>query len=316
MIKIQEVFFFQKLFQYKLELGLRINRIFPEPTSSFLAGLLIGSRRSIPVNVMDDFNTTGLTHIIAISGYNITIVIVFVMGLLSFLPRKIGFYTAIGSIVIFTFFVGASAAVVRAAIMGILGLLALHKGRETDTLLLILLTATFMIGYNPKILWYDVGFQLSFLAVLGLVYVAPLFDKWFQLVPKTLGLREALQMTLSAQITAVPIILLNFERLSLVAPLANVLVAPFIPLAMFFGFLAIVVSMISFQLSLLVGFLAYICLTAMLKTAELLANIPLASLEIQGLSYLVVVSYYLVVVLIIYFYNRKKLPLTFIRFKT
>lgn len=249
---------------------------------------------------MENFNITGLTHIIAISGYNITIVIVFILGILRFLPRKIGFYLAIISVIFFTIFVGASAAVIRAAIMGVLGLIALNKGRQTDTTLAILITATLMITYNPKVLWYDVGFQLSFLAVLGLIYVAPFFEKWFEKIPKTLGLREALMMTLSAQITAIPIILLNFERLSLIAPLANILAAPFIPLAMLFGFIAILVSFVSFKLSLIVGFFAYIFLEIILITAEFLANIPWSSVEIKNVSIFIVVGYYLVLIIFIY----------------
>lgn len=292
--------FFAKTYEWKKSLENKINQIFPEPNSSFLAGLLVGSRRGIPENVMENFNITGLTHIIAISGYNITIVIVFILGILRFLPRKIGFYLAIISVIFFTIFVGASAAVIRAAIMGVLGLIALNKGRQTDTTLAILITATLMITYNPKVLWYDVGFQLSFLAVLGLIYVAPFFEKWFEKIPKTLGLREALMMTLSAQITAIPIILLNFERLSLIAPLANILAAPFIPLAMLFGFIAILVSFVSFKLSLIVGFFAYIFLEIILITAEFLANIPWSSVEIKNVSIFIVVGYYLVLIIFIY----------------
>jgi len=96
----------------------RINRILPEPQASFEAGLLIGARKGIPDDLIKKFNITGLTHIIAISGYNITIIIVFVMWTLKRLPRKTGFIIAILSIVLFTLFVGASPAVVRASIMG------------------------------------------------------------------------------------------------------------------------------------------------------------------------------------------------------
>lgn len=297
--------FYAKIFDWKRGLEDRINRIYPEPNSSFLAGLLIGARRSIPESVMSDFNITGLTHIIAISGYNITIIIVFIMGMLRFLPRKIAFYIAIVGIIVFTIFVGASAAVVRAAIMGILGLIALNYGRQSDVTVSILLTATLMVGWNPKILVYDVGFQLSFLAVLGLVYVAPFFDKWMQKIPETLGLREALQMTLSAQVTAVPLILLNFERLSLISPIANILVAPFIPLAMLFGFVSILVSFVSFQLSLVVGFLAFIFLEIILYLNKWLAVIPYASVEVEGVGVLVVGGYYVILSFWIYRKNRK-----------
>ncbi|MDH5597240.1 MAG: ComEC family competence protein, partial [Candidatus Peregrinibacteria bacterium] len=96
----------------------RINRLFPEPHASFEAGLLVGARKGIPEDLMEKFNITGLTHIIAISGYNITIIIVFVMWMLGGLPRMMGFGVAVGAIILFTLFVGASPAVVRASIMG------------------------------------------------------------------------------------------------------------------------------------------------------------------------------------------------------
>ncbi len=297
--------FYAKIFAWKKKLEDKISQIFTDPSSSFLAGLLIGSRRGIPENIMEAFNITGLTHIIAISGYNITIIIVFIMGMLSFLPRKISFYMALVGIVIFTIFVGASAAVVRAAIMGILGLIALQKGRQTDVTLSILITATLMIAYNPKILWYDVGFQLSFLAVLGLVYIAPFFEKWFEKIPQTLGLREALMMTLAAQVTAVPIILLNFERLSLIAPLANILVAPFIPLAMLFGFIAVLISFLSLNLSLFFGFFAYIFLEIILIVAKFLAKVPWASVEVENISVFIVVFYYLLLTFFVYKKTKK-----------
>lgn len=298
-------YFYTQIFKWKKALENRINQIFPEPNSSFLAGLLVGARRSIPENIMQDFNTTGLTHIIAISGYNITIIIVFIMSMLRFLPRKIALYVAIAGIIVFTIFVGASGAVVRAAIMGILGLIALNYGRQSNVTISILLTAVLMIGWNPKILLHDVGFQLSFLAVLGLVYVAPFFDKWMQKIPNTLALREALQMTLSAQITAVPIILFNFERLSLISPIANILVAPFIPLAMLFGFIAILASFISFQLSLIIGFFAFIFLEIILNLNKWLALIPLASIEIKGIGVLAVSTYYLLLTFLILKYYPK-----------
>jgi len=126
----------------------RINRLFPEPHASFEAGLLVGARKGIPEDLMEKFNITGLTHIIAISGYNITIIIVFMMWALGGLPRKMGFVAAVAAIVLFTLFVGASPAVVRASIMGILGLIALNYGRDNNIHLTILWTAFFMVMWR------------------------------------------------------------------------------------------------------------------------------------------------------------------------
>ena len=270
----------------------KINQIFPEPHASFEAGLLVGARKGIPPDLMEKFNITGLTHIIAISGYNITIIIVFVMWILKNLPRRISFIVAIISIILFTLFVGASPAVVRASIMGILGLIALNYGRQNNIHITVLFSAFFMVLWNPKILWWDVGFQLSFAAVLGLIYVAPLFDKYAEKLPKAFGMREAIQMTLSAQVMALPIIIFNFERLSIIAPIANLLVIFAIPPAMMFGFVAVILSFVFTPLSLICGYITWGILTYIIKVIELMAIVPYASVNIAGTKVWMIFGYY------------------------
>ena len=264
-----------------------------------MAGLLTGSRRGIPEHLMNDFNVTGLTHIIAISGYNITIVIAVISGMLFWLPLKVRFFPSIVAIIAFTLFVGASAAVVRASIMGILGLLALQTGRQSEVRLTILWTLFFMLLWNPKYLWYDAGFQLSFLAVLGLVEIAPYLDPLFKHIPKTLGIREALQMTIAAQISAVPLILFLFGRLSLIAPIANLMVAPFIPLAMLFGFFGTVTSFLWFPLGQLIGYIGWGCLEWIILVAHTLANLPFASIELGKISGITISIYYVALGLLV-----------------
>lgn len=284
----------------------QINKLLPEPHASFEAGLLVGARKGIPLDLMEQFNITGLTHIIAISGYNITIIIVFVMWMLKGLPRRIGFGIAVGSIVLFTLFVGASPAVVRASIMGILGLIALNYGRQTNISLTILWTAFFMVLWNPKILWWDVGFQLSFSAVLGLIYVAPLFEKYSAKLPQAFGIREAILMTLSAQVMALPIIIFNFERLSLISPISNLLVAFALPPAMLFGFIAVLVSFLSHTLALIPAYLTWGVLTYIVKVIEITSGIPYASIDLPGMKVWMMFGYYLFLILFLYFYNKKQ----------
>ena len=282
-----------------------INRLFPEPQASFEAGLLVGARKGIPDDLMTKFNITGLTHIIAISGYNIAIIVVFFAWFFSRIPRKIGFIVTIAAIVLFTLFVGASPSVVRASIMGILGLLALNYGRQSNVSLTILWTAFFMVLWNPKTLWWDAGFQLSFAAVLGLVYVAPLFKKYAEKLPQAFGVRETILMTLSAQVMALPIIVYNFGRLSLIAPLANLLVAFAIPPAMLFGFMAVILSFLFFPLGLLPAYVAWGILTYIIKVIELTAEVPYASVDVADVGVWVMFVYYLILVLLLYYYHQK-----------
>ena len=276
----------------------QINGLYPEPHASFMAGLLTGSRKGIPKDLMAAFNTTGLTHIIAISGYNITIIIALITSVLFWVHPQYRVYPAITAIVIFTLFVGASAAVVRAAIMGILGLLALQVNRIANVRLTVLWTAFFMTAWNPLILLYDAGFQLSFLAVLGLIELAPLLDPLFQKIPNTLALRESLQMTIAAQITAVPLIVMLFGRVSLIAPIANVLVAPFIPIAMLFGTLGVALSIMVRPLGQLLASIGWLALEWILLVAQYMANIPYASLELRLPKWALVLYYALLIITI------------------
>lgn len=278
----------------------RINQIFPEPHASFEAGLLVGARKGIPDELIQKFNITGLTHIIAISGYNITIIIMFVMWILRGLPRKTGFIVAVLTIILFVLFVGASPSVVRAGIMGILGLIALNYGRQNNIHITVLLSAFFMILWNPKILWWDVGFQLSFAAVLGLIYVSPLFEDYVQKLPQAFGIREALQMTISAQIIALPIIIYNFGRLSLIAPFANLLVIFAIPPAMMFGFLAVLFSLVFNEIGLIFGYITWGVLSYIIKIIEILSSIPYASVNIKGIQFWMMFGYYGLLALCLY----------------
>lgn len=285
----------------------RINRLFPEPHASFEAGLLVGARKGIPDELMEKFNITGLTHIIAISGYNITIIIVFMMWALGGLPRMTGFVAAVVAIILFTLFVGASPAVVRASIMGILGLLALNYGRDNNIHLVILWTAFFMVMWNPKILVYDVGFQLSFAAVLGLIYVAPHFEATSQKLPQAFGIREAIVMTLSAQVMALPIIVYNFERLSLIAPISNLLVAFAIPPAMLFGFVAVILSFIFPPLAQVVAYLAWGVLSYIIGVIEMTAVIPYASVNLPGMSLWMILVYYVFLIVILMRFHKARI---------
>jgi competence protein ComEC len=295
---------FAFLFSVKERFEAQINRLYAEPYASFMAGLLTGSRKGIPERLLEHFNRTGLTHIIAISGYNITIVITVISGMLFWLPLKWRFVPAVLAIAAFTLFVGASAAVVRAAVMGVLGLLALQVGRQSEVRLTIVWTVTCMLLWNPKYLWYDAGFQLSFLAVLGLTEVSPLLDRAFARIPHVLGMREALQMTIAAQLSAVPLIVLLFGRVSLIAPIANLLVAPFIPPAMLFGFLGTMLSFVWFPLGQLVAYLGWGCLKWIILAAETLSELPYASVDTGQFHWSVLLLYYSILSCVLFYWNR------------
>lgn len=284
------------VFGFKMDFETRISKVFAEPYAGFMAGLLLGSRRGISDELTQKFNATGLSHIVAVSGYNITMLIVVVSGMFGFLGRRRKVIASAIMIVIFVILVGAGASVVRAAIMGGVALLALWFGRTYFVSIALFTAAFFMNLFNPLILLNDVGFQLSFLATCGLVYVVPLIEKYFVRLPEFFGIRESMTMTIAAQVLALPIILLNFGRLSLISPLANISVLPFVPAAMFFGFFAIVSGCFSNFLSLIFGFSAYLIMWLMILIVRFFAAVPLASLSLDWFNFWLAGIYYFVVV--------------------
>lgn len=231
--------FWRRLYRLKNFLEGRLQRLYSEPEAGFMAGILLGSRRGISGELMEHFNRTGLTHVLAISGYNITMVIVLVGSFFGFLSRRYRAVCAIVFVLLFVLLVGAGAAVVRAGIMGVIALLALYFGRQYDVGVALFCAAFLMAIWNPLIVVYDAGFQLSFLATFGVVYLSPRLLRYFSWVTSFCAVREALVLTLSAQIMTLPVILLDFGRISLIAPITNILVLPLIPFAMIFGFLSI-----------------------------------------------------------------------------
>ncbi len=257
----------------------QVGMILPEPHASLLAGLLTGSRRGLPDDVSDQFRTSGITHIVAISGYNITMILALLSSLLFWLPLKWRFWPLATGVILFTLFVGASPPVVRAAIMGILGLLALQANRLSVPRLTALWAAFAMLLWNPMMIWYDASFQLSFMALVGIMELTPLLKKLFDRVPNTLAIRDSLITTVAAQIGTLPISMIIFQQLSLVSPFTNLLVAPLVPIAMLLGFIAMCVSTLWLPLGLTVSYLAWAVLQCILWIGEFGSIVPLAAIR-------------------------------------
>ena len=271
-----------------------INNSLPEPHSSLLAGILIGARRGIPEYLLEAFNRVGVTHIIAISGSNITIIAAVLISLVQLLslPRRYNFWLISLVIGLFVVMTGASASVVRAGVMGVFVLLARELGRASRATNALVFTAFCMLLINPKILIFDAGFQLSFLATMGLVYINPLLQNYAKRWGEWLGIKEILVTTLSAIIMTTPLILYQFGRFSLVAPLANILIVPLVPLVMAVGFVAGLAGLISTSLGQIFGWGAWLLLQYIISVAEWLSHWSWASLELGGFHWVLMVAMY------------------------
>ena len=257
-----------------------IDKILPEPKASFLSALLVGARRALPSDLVNAFNITGTSHIVAISGYNISIISIMLLNFLSylFLPRRLIFWIVIVCLIAFTLVSGASASVIRAAIMGGLLVLAGREGRFYQVTNAMIFSGAVMLFFNPYLLRYDTGFKLSFLAAFGLIYLAPRFNTWLSSLPNFLSFRNNLSATLSAQIMTFPIIFWEFGRISLVATLTNVLILPAIPVTMLFGFLAGLVGFISLKVAGILVLPAWLLLSYQIFVVKMLSALPWVSI--------------------------------------
>lgn len=289
-----------KIYRYllnkKYELRTIINSGLAEPHAGFARALMFGDRRGMPSDLEDDFTSTGLTHLVAISGMNITILAALCMNFLiaAGLYRKQAYYFSVILLIMFIFMIGLPASAVRAGIMGILVLTAQQLGRLNRSGNAIALAAVLMLLLNPALLRDDVGFQLSFLAVIGLVALYPRLKSWYEQknYPALFGLGQALLITMSAIIFTLPIIAFNFSNVSLIAPLANILVGWAMAPIMMIIIFAIVATALFPILAPLWFFPAYVLLQYIIRAAGLLADIPHASLKIDHFSCIWIMIYY------------------------
>lgn len=272
----------------------RINQLWHEPYAGFMSGLLYGYRGGLG-SLNEDFNRTGVTHIIAISGYNITIIATILLALCIhlYIPRQKAFWFVSAGILLFVFFTGASASVVRAGIMGFLVLLAQQLGRMNRMGNALIFTATAMTLHNPFILAWDAGFQLSFLATLGLVYIAPIIKNKIEHLPELFGIKESGIATISAIAATLPLMLYQFGRLSLVAPVVNILILWIIPWIMLAGFSSVLFSYLYLPFGKVLSWIAWIAMEYVLQVVQWFSQLPFASIEFSlpwygvGMVYLI-----------------------------
>jgi competence protein ComEC len=279
-----------------------LNRVIPEPEAALGAGILLGVRAGIAPEISDAFATAGLTHVVAISGWNIAIVAGLVAAALRPLSQMRGGRLGVpaltvGVIGLYVMVTGASPSVVRAALMAAALLVARLGGSRAHAASALMLAALLMLLAAPPVLW-DVGFQLSLLATAGLIAFGAGVEARLPAWPRLI--REPVALTLAAQLTTLPVILLNFERMSVVAPLANVLVVPLVPVAMLGSALAAVVGaldaalhvpMVGEAASWLAGGGAWLTLRGMIVIGGATAALPFASVDLQAPGWLALAWY-------------------------
>lgn len=259
-----------------------LNSLLSEPQAGLLNGVLFGVKTTIPKDLYNALITTGTLHIVALSGINITILInlLYRVTLLS-IDRRIASLFSICFVVFFVWFVGASPSIVRAAIMGSLSLFAVYFGRWSWGLLSLVLAAGIMLLPNFSLI-KNLSFQLSFLATLGIILAGKKVEcqrKKTLLGKLIFPLKENLRLTLSAQLFTLPIILYHFHRISLISPIANLLIEWTIQPIMVLGFITALIGWVWLPLAVIPAWMVWVPLTYLISIVEFLAKIPGASIK-------------------------------------
>jgi competence protein ComEC len=284
-----------------------VNQIMPQPEAALLSGILLGDDHAMPDDLVKAYQVTGTAHIIAISGFNIAILIALFVAIFS---RAFSRTQATGLtmlvIILYTLLVGASASVVRAAIMGSVGLLGSMIGRRQVGANTLAFTAAVMCVVNPLLPW-DASFQLSFLATLGLVLFAePLQTAFLRLIQKRLPenvarqvgewVGEYLLMTLAAQLMTLPVMVNQFQQVSWSSLIANPLVLPAQPLVMILGGAAVLAGIIFIPLGKVLGAVAWPLLAYTNRMVEALARLPGGAFAVQPVGGLFIACYFALLV--------------------
>ncbi len=278
------------------EFVIKQTEVYPQSEGSLVAGMLIGQRQQpLPEETANAFKITGLTHIVAVSGFNMTIIATACAVLAWYIGRRAGNVMTIFIMFGFVVITGASAAVVRAAIMAAVMVFAQLLGRQYNSLYSLLLVASIMVLMNPRIVIWDVGFQLSVAATYGVLISFKIKN------PESSNgfFSDLLRPTFGAIVMTAPIIAYHFKTFSVIAPLANLLVLPLVPWIMLAGALSLI-PLFGSAFVMPAQFLA----SLVLQIAQKLSVLPYASINLE-LPVWVLLVYYFSVFLYVYFASKK-----------
>ncbi|MEX2341273.1 MAG: ComEC/Rec2 family competence protein, partial [Candidatus Paceibacterota bacterium] len=273
------------LYSFKHSFMLNIERLIPEPQVGLGEGLLLGVKRALGEDLERTFRQTGIIHIVVLSGYNVMIVVTFILFILgAIFGRRLSSVFGIIGIILFALLVGLGATVVRASLMASLLLVMGFTGRIYLAIRGLFLAGALMVIWNPYSLVFDIGFQLSFLATLGLILFSPYLSKQLSIVPNLIGMREFVVATLATQLFVLPLLLYQMGEFSVVAVIVNVMVLPMVAVAMLLTFLTGIISFLSSSLALPFAYVAHLSLSYIIIIAEWFGALSFAAFSVPPFS--------------------------------
>lgn len=297
------------IFSFKNRFKQGVEKFISPPQIGILEALVFGDETQFSKEWKEKLNLTGTRHITAVSGMNITILNFLILNLFLFFGfwRKQAIIISLFLIVLYILMIGAPASAIRAGIMGSMVLFAQYFGRLSSGIRLVIFSVCFMTFQNPLILKYDIGFQLSFLAILGLIYLQPFFFEKMNKIPdyKFFPIRTTLSATIAAQIFTLPILIFNFGYISLVSLFTNVLIVPFLAPITILIFIFGLISMFSIlgPLAYILSLLVWFWLTYIVCIINLFSIFPFTSLTLENVHWAWLIISYLILGIIIFVIN-------------
>ncbi|OHB18887.1 MAG: hypothetical protein A2854_03485 [Parcubacteria group bacterium RIFCSPHIGHO2_01_FULL_56_18] len=271
-----------------------------EPQAGLAGGITVGDKRGLGTQLSDTFRIVGLTHIVVLSGYNIMVVVDALLRWLVRFPQAVRLSVAGFVAFFFAAITGFASASTRAAAMAMIAITGKATGRTYLASRALALVAAGMILWNPYVLVFDPGFQLSVLATAGLIFVSPLFESRLAFIPERFGLREIAGATLGTQVAVLPLLLYQNGMLTLYSLPANLLALVVIPWAMLLSAIAAIIGLFMGIVAPIFGLPAYALLSYVIYVAKGFAALPFSTLSIPAFSMLWLVLAYAALSIVVY----------------
>lgn len=254
-----------------------INKFISFPASALVSGVLLGDKSGFDKATNNEIQIAGITHVVVLSGYNVTLVVTLVLLVTARLNKKLRILCVYFFLFLFLILVGPTQSLLRASVMTSIILLVDYYGFDKDYLRALLLALIIIAALNPPALVWDISLHLSFLATIGLLVINPHIAKLLFFIPNKFSLQEIITTTLSTQIAVLPVLIFQIGAISTLSPLVNLLVVPLVPPLMILGFIILITSWIPI-IPYLVGFCAFAISSLIFLIVHFVAGLPFAQI--------------------------------------
>ena len=292
----------RKIYELRNLMKTKIEKLLPKETSGLCLGMLIGETSGIEENMQEDFRDSNLSHILAVSGANVSYIIVSITYIFNkmCLRKRLSKIISIILLILFMLLTGCTSSVNRACIMAILMLIAELLYRKSDVYNNLAISALILLIINPYSL-LDIGFQLSYMGTIGIVFLHDKIGNFIKINNKIVKyFFEMIAVTTCANLAIIPIMMFHFNTISLTFYFSNIIVGPILGIVVIIGFIMFFISLIFTPISSLIAIVLNLMLKFIIKIAEITANMPFSKTTIITPSFFFIIVWYLIIISISY----------------